>query len=317
MKFWIAIFLPAVILAGCVAESTPTAVPAIAALTPWSSPTPAPTSPAEQAAQVEVQPLPTPEPRTHIIAKGEDLGGLALKYGVPLADILAANPDLDPRMISIGTAVIIPSSGKDNATAPQTVDPGSAGVSIRPPHCLLNSGGGLTCFAEVKNEQDTPVENISLNFVLLDEGGNEISSQVTFAPLNLLPAGAAMPLAANFQGPLPKTYSVRADLAGALPASSGDGRYLNHTLADVKAEIAPDGFSAKVTGQVTVAADQADAATTWVLAVGYNAPGDIVSFRRWEDSAGIESGQGRAFELTLYSSVEKIARVEFLSESRP
>jgi LysM repeat protein len=266
---------------------------------------------------MEVEPvaLPTPEPRTHIIEKGEDLGGLALKYGISLAEIMAANPEIDPRMISIGTAIIIPSAvGEESETAPQAFE---AGVSIKSPHCLLNAGGGLTCFSAVLNELDSPVENISLNFILLDADQNEITSQLSYAPLNLLPGGAAMPFLANFQGPMPSSYSIRANLAGALPGADSPERYLSHSLEGATAEIAADGLSARVTGQVQLAPDQANAGTTWVLAVGYNHNGDVICLRRWEDTAGIEAGQSRSFEFTIYSSLEKIERVEFLSESRP
>ncbi|MHC1782685.1 MAG: LysM peptidoglycan-binding domain-containing protein [Anaerolineaceae bacterium] len=316
MKSWIHILSFSLLLSACTTPPsvTPTSLP-IAALTPWSSPTPAAIIPS--AAPVEVEPvsLPTLEPRTHIIEKGEDLGGLALKYGVSLAEIMAANPEIDPRMISIGTAIIIPSAAsEESAAAPQAAE---AGVSIQPPHCLLNAGGGLTCFSAVRNEHEAPVENISLNFILLDAEQNEITSQLSYAPLNLLPTGAAMPFLANFQGPLPSSYSIRADLAGALPGAGSPERYLNHSLEGASAEIAADGLSARVSGQVQLAPDQANAGTTWVLAVGYNRAGDVICLRRWEDTAGIEAGQGRTFEFTIYSSREKIERVEFLSESRP
>ncbi len=319
MKSWISLTLLSLFLTACSAAPAPTPLPTqpIAALTPWSSPTPAPTQPPAPTVEIQSQPLPTAEPRTHVIAKGEDLGQLALKYGIPLADILAANPEIDPRMISIGTAIIIPSEGGDDTSAAPAAEPVEAGVSITPPHCLLTSSGGLTCFSAVINDRETPVENISLNFVLLDGGQNEVDAQLTYAPLNLLPGGAAMPFVANFPGPLPESYAVRANLAGAMPNANPGERYLNHSLEETSVEIAADGLSARVSGQVQLAAEQSDAAATWIVGIGYNRASDVICFRRWEDGAGIEAGTGRSFEFTLYSSVEKIDRVEFLSESRP
>ncbi len=303
-----------VISACAAAPATPPTEPAVE-LTPWSSPTPAPTMPPPEPERIEVISPPTPSPRTHIIEKGEDLGGLALRYGIPLSDILAANPEIDPRMISIGTAIIIPSrTGGEPAPVMQASE---AGVAISPPNCLLDGGGGLTCFAAVRSDEDAPVENISLNFILLDGEGNETDSELSYAPLNLLPAGASMPLLANFPGPLPASFSAWAELASALPGGNSSGRYLNHSLEGTSADIAPDGLSARVGGQIQLMPDQSDAATLWVLAVGYNQAGDVACFRRWEDAAGIEAGQARAFDFTLYSSIEKIERVEFLSEARP
>lgn len=315
MKSGLIPLLVCLVITACTAPPvTPPTAPTVE-LTPWSSPTPAPTQPQPESELIEVVSPPTPSPRTHIIEKGEDLGGLALRYGVPLSDILAANPEVDSRMISIGTAIIIPSeSGEEAAPVMQASE---AGVTIQPPHCLLDGGGGLTCFAAVRSDGDAPVENISLNFVLLDGDGNEIESGISFAPLNLLPVGASMPLLANFPGVLPASFSVRADLAGALPGGNSSGRYLSHSLEDISVDIASDDLSARVSGQVQLMPDQADAAILWVLAVGYNRVGDVVCFRRWEDAAGLEAGQARAFDFTVYSSIEKIERVEFISEARP
>jgi hypothetical protein len=315
MKSGFFFILVGLVLTACAAPQEPPLLLHTVELSPWSSPTPAPTQPPPEAERIDVVAPPTPSPRTHIIEKGEDLGGLALRYGVPLSEILAANPEIDPRMISIGTAIIIPSrTGEEPAPVMQASE---AGVSISAPRCLLNGGGGLTCIAAVRSDEDAPVENISLNFVLLDGEGNEIDSELSFAPLNLLPAGASMPLLANFPGALPASFTVRADLSGALPGGNSSGRYLNHSLEGTSADIAPDGLSARVSGQVQLMPDQVDAATLWVLAVGYNQAGDVVCFRRWDDAGDLEAGQMRTFEFTLYSSIEKIERVEFLSEARP
>lgn len=289
--------------------------PTIVELTPWVSPTPAPTVEIAPAEAVESIPLPTATPRTHIIEGGEDLGGLALRYQVPLSDILSANPDIDPRAISIGTAIIIPSATAEDSVGLPPV--AISGLSVQPALCRADPAGGLSCLAAVKNGADAPVENISLNFILLDTGGSEVASELAYAPLNLLPAGATMPFQVSFSGPLPPTYSVRVDLAGALPGANAPGRYLNHTLEDSAADLASDGLSAQVHGRILLNGDQGDASIAWVLVVGYNASGEVAGFRRWEDSAGIEPGQSRDFNFTLYSAQGRIERVEFLSEVRP
>lgn len=267
------------------------------------------------AVEITPQTIPSPTPRTHTIAPGEDLGSLALKYNVPLGDLLAANPDINPRMISIGTAIIIPSTAGDvPETAPLAE---AAGLSIQPAHCALTADDGFTCFSQVKNDQETPVENVSLVFRILDSDQNEVASQTVFAPLNLVRPGESVPLSVNFAPPLPLPYSVQVTLAGALANASMDGRYLNTSIENRTVEISPDGNSAMVSGDILVAADQKNAQTTWVLATAYNSAGEVVGLRRWEDTAGIESGQKRSFQIRVYSSAEKIAAVTLLSESRP
>src|SRR5512146_1495754 len=55
-------------------------------------------------------PLPTvtPTPRTYTVKSGDDMSGIALRYRVPLADLKTANPSINPRLMKIGTVLIIP-----------------------------------------------------------------------------------------------------------------------------------------------------------------------------------------------------------------
>ena len=54
----------------------------------------------------------TPEPYIeHVIQEGEFVITIASRYGIDTDDIIAANPGLDPRFISVGDVLIIPISG--------------------------------------------------------------------------------------------------------------------------------------------------------------------------------------------------------------
>lgn len=44
----------------------------------------------------------------HVVAEGDTLSGLAVAYGLELSALLAANASMDPDMISIGQAIILP-----------------------------------------------------------------------------------------------------------------------------------------------------------------------------------------------------------------
>jgi len=52
--------------------------------------------------------LPTPTPRTHIVQPGETLLGIALRYGVTMRALQAANGISDPDHIEIGQVLVIP-----------------------------------------------------------------------------------------------------------------------------------------------------------------------------------------------------------------
>lgn len=47
-------------------------------------------------------------PKTHIIESGDTFGALAKSYGIPLNELIAANPDANPRSLRIGQKVNIP-----------------------------------------------------------------------------------------------------------------------------------------------------------------------------------------------------------------
>lgn len=78
-------------------------------------------------------------PEKHVIKAGETINLLALRYGVPAAAILKANPGLSPTRLQLGKTILIPSaSGASGATggasAAAAEEPAQAGkpVELRP-----------------------------------------------------------------------------------------------------------------------------------------------------------------------------------------
>jgi len=78
-------------------------------------------------------------PGKYVIKAGDTLGLLSLRYGVPTAAILKANPGLNPARLPLGKEIIIPSGTKAAgeavpavATAPAPAPAGSGGLELRP-----------------------------------------------------------------------------------------------------------------------------------------------------------------------------------------
>jgi LysM repeat protein len=78
-------------------------------------------------------------PGKYVIKAGDTLGLLSLRYGVPTAAILKANPGLDPNRLPLGKEIILPSGTKAAgeavpavATAPAPAPAGSGGLELRP-----------------------------------------------------------------------------------------------------------------------------------------------------------------------------------------
>ncbi len=98
------------LVAACGGGASPTPAPA-------ESQTPAPTDiyvPTEEPAATEAsgateEPAATPvSGKRYTVKKGDTMWAIAQDYGISLADLRAANPDVDPHTMRVGTVLIIP-----------------------------------------------------------------------------------------------------------------------------------------------------------------------------------------------------------------
>ena len=140
---------------------------------------------------------PTPTNVYYEVGEEDDMGGIAYLYGIKVADLMTANPDVNPRAMSVGMTLLIPitpspppeatpTSDQPQATATPTEEPKV------PPDCYQDALGGMWCFALYENDTDSPLENVS---GVISLGKAEDARQETaITPLNLLPAGTAQPL---------------------------------------------------------------------------------------------------------------------------
>jgi LysM repeat protein len=276
-------------LAAC-ESATPTASPSSvysppAALTPYWTPTPSRTpnlpTPLATLAALPLTPAPSATPFTHTVAQGETMLGIALKYGIPLEDLLAANPGVDPQFLSVDTQLVIPLAGQIPETLPT---PTPLAVHWSGPVCYRSADGGAWCFVLVQNDQPAGLENLSARIGLFDTQGQNVASQVAIPALNLLPAGRALPLMAYFASPLPETFTARAELLTALAVAAGDARYLAAEVNGLAVQVEAGGLQAAVGGQLWLAGQSPAPALAWVAAVAYDASGQVVGVRKWEAS---------------------------------
>jgi LysM repeat protein len=86
-----------------------------ATTTPVPLPTPEPTDIFVESPEPSLEPLPEePTPSAEVagqrykVKKGDTMWAISQEFGVSLADLKAANPDVDPQRMAIGTILIIP-----------------------------------------------------------------------------------------------------------------------------------------------------------------------------------------------------------------
>ena len=311
------------ILAACVpSRARPTATSTVPGrLTPYRSPTPSLTPRPSPLPSGPPPPLPTatstitPTPFLHVLAKGDTLFGLALKYGVSLETIKTANPELQPNFLIVGTSVIIPIQATSAPTSVPTPTP--VPVRMAAPRCYPTADGGLWCFVLAANDQLFGLENLSAWITLGDSHGQILAGQEAIAPLNRLPPGATLPLMAFFPPPVSADAVPDARLTNSLVIPAEDTRYLTATVQVESVEILTGGLQATVQGNVLLPAGTRPASVVWVAAIAYDDAGQVVGVRKWEAAESLQPAGRLPFTVTVYSLGPAIARVEAVVEARP
>jgi LysM repeat protein len=299
------------VLSSCsqaVVQATPTVIPT-GLLTPYQTFTPTSVIPtATIIVTIPLTPAPTPTPFLHTVTNDDTMLGLAFRYGVKLEDLKAANPGVDPNAMSVGMQLVIPIGGEIPEVIPT---PTAIPVQIEQPCCYQAGDGGAWCIIALTNELGTSLENLSAWIGLYTPQGENITSQVVYAPMNILRSGSTIPLMAFFAPPLPDDYEARSEVISALAVSVDDTRYLDLEVKTGVVEINQDGRQAAITGDVMVPGDVATPSQVWVLAVAYDANGNIIGARKWKSEGETH------FDITVYSLGGMINHVEVLTEVRP
>jgi LysM repeat protein len=329
-KTWILLLL---VFALPACAPTPAALPTstalrAGALTPYLPPTLTltPTLAVTLPAPTET-PAPTPTPFTYTVKKGDTMGGIAFNYGLSLDQLLAANPTVQPRMLSVGTVLIIPLEGELPTAVPQ---PTSLPLPTAAPLCYSQADGGMWCFLPVTNDQAQAVESLTATISLVSAFGENLGSQPASALLDLLRPGETLPLVAYFPAPIAGEVIPQVGPLSALPVPEGDSRYLPASFQPTATTLSADGLSAHMTGEVILPQGDPAAEAIWLAGVAFDAQDRVIGARKWEmvspcSSAAQEAGTPQPeagcsqlrFEGDIYSLGPAIKRVEIFVEARP
>ncbi len=282
-------------------------------LIPYLTVTPSPTFAQAPEVVFADTPLPTATPFTYIVKEGDTMSEIAEQFHVPLDALMAANPNVSPNAMSVGQTLLIPADA-DNPTGEPTPTP--APFAITQVQCYSTTDGGMWCLALARNDSSDALDNLSARLSLLSADGKLVAAKVAIPPLNVLPPHSSLPLTAFFPPPIPADVQPRVQVLTSIAIPANDPRYLSASLQATSIEIAANGLTALVRGQVVLPAESAPAETVWVAAVAYDGAGRVVGFRRWEGS-GIQPGGSLTFEFEVASLGSGMKRVELFVEARP
>lgn len=257
--------------------------------------------------------LPSPTVFIYVVVQGDTLTRIAARFGISLQALTAANPGIQATTLEVGTKLTIPLGGTHSGEPTPTPVP----LNIQQVHCWPETNGGWWCFALVQDQYTETLENLSAQFSLLSSSGQELTSQVAYASLDILLSGEAMPLAVYFPPPIAAGAVPRVEMLTSFRLLPNDPRYLSCAVQNTLVSVDWSGRSAQLSGQVVLTNSNGTATSLWVLGVAYDTAGEVVGLRRWDASTPLEAGKSLPFNFTVSSVGPAIDHVDFLVEARP
>src|SRR5215212_3307880 len=215
------------LLTACTPPSTPFE-PSTVDLIPFITSTQNPPSPAgtiqppEGLVTPDV-PLPNLTPFTYTVQKGDTISSIALKFGVSMDDLQAANPEISPNAMSVGQVLKIPSNPENPSGEPT---PTPVPFTIQQIQCYPTADKGMWCFVLIHNDFSDFVENVSAQVTLVDTNNRVLASQTALLPLNILPPNISLPLLVFFPQEIPPEAKPRVQVLTAIRLLPNDERYL-------------------------------------------------------------------------------------------
>jgi LysM repeat protein len=309
-------------LGACAGQEQATSPTSVLLPLPSATPLPAITAPVATPVII-ASPTFTPTPVTYVVQKGDTLIGIAVTYGVSVEALQAANNGVQPQFLSIGAVLVIPSEANPEGGPVISAGllPTPIPIPLSAPACYPTPTGALYCFVEARNSLEVAVENVSARITLAGADGLPLADGMAYSALDVIPPGAAAPLAALFPSAPNGIAATGAELitANAPPvaANASPDPSADHILLDVPTHHgAASGAEWIVTGQVRNPS-ATPAASAWLVVTLYDPLGAVVGYRKIELAGGLGAGAAQDFSISAASLGGGVAHYLIAAEGRP
>ena len=304
------------LVAACSADVPSLAAPPVTSTDVIESPavTPSPTLILTPTVTYTLTPQPTltPTPVIYLVQENDTLTFIAGRYGVTLEELLTANPGFNPDQLAIGDELVLPPS----AALPQTQSASSTSdvaVELGETRCVPSAGGGVHCYALAHNISGTILYDLIAEFTLKDAGGIEIITKDVPLSLRGLAAGQSLPFYSYFPPPVEPDFKVAVELVGMSRTKDEKDATIPLEIGELTVLNAESDLVAVVEG-TTSHNGNASLELLRLVAVAYDADGEVVGLRVIELEDKLEKKATLAFSIEVYSTGGIIDRVEVTGE---
>jgi LysM repeat protein len=261
-------------------------------------------------AAITPEPSLTPTPFIHVVALGETFSSIALRYGVSIADVQAANPEANPNLLIVGDELVIP-GGSGAPPAGFEIEP--LLLEISQPDCFETIEEDWWCVALVINSLETPAVDVSVRFTMTDGEGGELVDKVIPTALNRIDPGQNLPAALLLDGVGFSLENLTVAVETALPADQSAYAFFTTEQANESVNIL--GNFAQASVNIKIDAPEGTGVFVRVLALAYDANERLVGFRYASSEVQVKEGGSVNHDFTLYSAGGVIETVRFFSEA--
>ncbi len=213
----------------------------------------------------------------YVVQSGDTLIPIANKFGVSVADLIAANGGLDATKLQIGQSLNIPQPKQEGLPADGLLLPSPTPLpyEVRALNSVRTPAGSLDVLGEIFNPGPTGLGNVKLLVTLQDGSGAVLQNAFAVVTLDAVPPNQTSPFRVLFTDP-PKGYAqfnvqpVRGEpidpntVVVPLQVTAVDGK--------------PDGVQFRVTGQLNNATAETPLQVRLLITV-YDADKRVVGYR--------------------------------------
>lgn len=259
------------------------------------SPTPAvvPTRVVIQpATPVDVPPPASATPFLYVIQPDDTLLGIAIRFGIEVADLEAANPDVDARALQPGQSLVIPG---DTVIA-MVATPLLPDLALPVPACYQTPAETVLCLGLVDNTLDYPLEQVAVDVELVTADGSSVATQQVEIEQSVIPAGSSAPYRALFDEETNDAVGARAWMTQAREAQGVDARFIMLDVEDDRLE--------SVGGRYVISAtlrngNEEAAQDIRVIATLRDAAGNVLGYRVADVADNLDPGESAPIRLEI------------------